>query len=223
MSWANSRRYNRGDPGLFDFIGKAIGGVANLATGGAAGAIYSGIKAIAGIAGGGKRPAPAGPVSPIQLGNLFSTPIRSSSTALIQAPRTPTLMPTPVVMPGGAVVVPDSVKVSGTNIAGLYQSGQATAYFSQPQPGAAAGMVCGSNGKMRAAHLNRSGYHLKNGTYVAPGTKCVANRRRNPLNPRALSRAMSRVAGAQKAIKSIIRFERVASGGKINAGRRRKR
>lgn len=218
MSWVNGRRYQQGDPGLFDFFGKAIGAVANVVTGGAVGAVVSGVKAIAGVIGG-KRPGPAGPVSPIRTQSMFTKPLRQNGTPLVQ---TPTIRPTPVVMPGGAVIIPDSVKVSGTNIAGLYQRGEATAYFSPP-PGAPAGLVCGSNGKMRAAHLNRSGYFLKGGQYVAPGTKCVANRRRNPLNPRALSRAMSRVAGAQKAVKAIIRFERVASGGKINAGRRRKR
>ena len=43
-----------------------------------------------------------------------------------------------------------------------------------------------------------SGYHLNKGTYwtlqgvVYPGTRCVKNRRMNPLNPRALRRAIRR-------------------------------
>lgn len=43
------------------------------------------------------------------------------------------------------------------------------------------------------AHPNKSTYWLNNGTRVEKGTRCVRNRRRNPMNPRALSRAISRV------------------------------
>ncbi len=42
-------------------------------------------------------------------------------------------------------------------------------------------------------HLNKSDYFLKNGTFIAKGTMCVKNRRRNPLNPRALTRAVARI------------------------------
>lgn len=42
-------------------------------------------------------------------------------------------------------------------------------------------------------HPNKSDYFLKDGTFVAKGTRCVKNRSRNPLNPRALRRAVSRI------------------------------
>ena len=42
-------------------------------------------------------------------------------------------------------------------------------------------------------HWNKTSYFLKDGTYVPAGTKLVKNRRRNPMNARALSRAISRV------------------------------
>ena len=45
--------------------------------------------------------------------------------------------------------------------------------------------------------LNKSGYWLKDGTYVPPGTRYVKIRRRNSMNPRALSRALSRLNGAK--------------------------
>lgn len=48
-------------------------------------------------------------------------------------------------------------------------------------------------------HPNKTDYFLKNGTYVAKGTRCVKNRRRNPLNPRAADRAISRIESAKKA------------------------
>jgi len=47
-------------------------------------------------------------------------------------------------------------------------------------------------------HWNKSGYYLKDGTYIAPGTKLVKNRRKNAMNPRALRRALSRVNMAKR-------------------------
>lgn len=69
----------------------------------------------------------------------------------------------------------------------------------------------GATGTMQIAcpsgyHPNKTGYFLKSGQYVAPGTRCVKNRRRNPLNPRALSRAMGRLTSAKKASKAISRI-----------------
>lgn len=55
-------------------------------------------------------------------------------------------------------------------------------------------------------HLNKSGYFLKDGTYVPPRSRFVKNRRRNPLNPRALSRALSRLDSAKKAATVMQRF-----------------
>lgn len=53
---------------------------------------------------------------------------------------------------------------------------------------------------------NKSDYFLKDGTFVAAGTRCVKVRRRNPLNPRALDRAMSRMTSAKRAAKKIGRI-----------------
>lgn len=49
--------------------------------------------------------------------------------------------------------------------------------------------------------LNKTGYHLKDGTYIPPGTKLVRNRRRNFANGRALNRAISRVQGFERMVK----------------------
>lgn len=54
-------------------------------------------------------------------------------------------------------------------------------------------------------HPNKSSYHLRDGTFVPKGSKCVKNRRRNPLNPKALDRAMSRLQSAKKAAKKLSR------------------
>jgi len=52
-------------------------------------------------------------------------------------------------------------------------------------------------------HWNKSGYFLMSGEYVPAGTRAVRNRRRNPCNPRAVSRALSRVKSAKRFAKSI--------------------
>lgn len=50
---------------------------------------------------------------------------------------------------------------------------------------------------------NKSDYFLKDGTFIAKGTKCVKRRRRNSLNPRAASRAAARLTGAKKAMRAL--------------------
>lgn len=54
----------------------------------------------------------------------------------------------------------------------------------------------------RGYHLNRRGYYTHHG-YVAPHSKQVRNRRRNPLNPRALSHSLHRLVGFQRASSKI--------------------
>ena len=47
-------------------------------------------------------------------------------------------------------------------------------------------------------HINRSGYHLKSGEFVAPMSRCVRNRRRNNDNGSAAMRAARRLLGRKK-------------------------
>lgn len=46
---------------------------------------------------------------------------------------------------------------------------------------------------------NKSAYYVQGGQRVEPGTVCVKRRRMNPLNPRALSKAMRRIESAKRA------------------------
>ena len=55
-------------------------------------------------------------------------------------------------------------------------------------------------------HLNESDYWLKDGTFVPARSRWVKNRRRNPLNPRAASKAISRIEQLKRATK---RFGRI--------------
>jgi len=56
-------------------------------------------------------------------------------------------------------------------------------------------------GPPRGYHLNKSGYFLKSGQYVAPGSKYVRNRSRNFANGKALNKAISRTAGFNRLVK----------------------
>lgn len=64
-------------------------------------------------------------------------------------------------------------------------------------------------------HPNKSSYFLSDGTFVPEGSKCVKNRRRNPMNPRALDRAIGRLNSAkrvQNKLKSFSTDKYTASG-----------
>jgi len=70
------------------------------------------------------------------------------------------------------------------------------AFFERLIPGGATGLqVQAANGLAppRGFHVNKSSYFLKDGTFIEKGSVFVKNRRRNPLNPRALRNAIGRV------------------------------
>lgn len=54
-------------------------------------------------------------------------------------------------------------------------------------------------------HINKSSYFLKDGSFVAQGTLCVRNRRRNNDNGRAAMRAARRLLGRKKSQDAIDR------------------
>jgi len=64
-------------------------------------------------------------------------------------------------------------------------------------PGGRTGMEVGPVGGVavipKGFRLNKSDYFLRDGTFIAKGTRIVKMRRRDPLNPRALRRAIGRV------------------------------
>jgi len=55
-------------------------------------------------------------------------------------------------------------------------------------------------------HLNKSAYFLMSGEFVPEGSRYVRNRKRNPANARATSRAISRVTGAKRYAQSLSRI-----------------
>lgn len=183
-----SRQY-AGDPGLFSFLGKAAGAlVSNLVPGGSA--IVSGVNAAAGLlskpktsvfgATSAMSPSPfANPQGPI-----FSPvqqlppppPIQGNQYGLVN-----------IVRPGaGPMLAPP-----GNNT----QSGPGSQWTPRETSACQAGY-----------HKNKNGYYSKRYGFVPAGSVCVKNRRRNPLNPRAASRAMSRLKSAQKAVRFLNKF-----------------
>lgn len=60
-------------------------------------------------------------------------------------------------------------------------------------------------------HPNKSSYFTSAG-FVEKGTKCVSNRRRNNLNPRAATRAASRLVGFTKDVKRVDKALRKIAG-----------
>jgi hypothetical protein len=115
-------------------------------------------------------------------------------------------------MPGTGIQVQFPQLPFGTGGGGV-QIGQ---FGPGPQPGAPVGQAlvrCGAGAAVKPAHLNKSGYFVfrrpvagYGPTYVPAGSRCVANRRMNPLNPRALSKAMTRLTSAKRASKMIGRI-----------------
>ena len=79
---------------------------------------------------------------------------------------------------------------AGRNIAGSLAARQRLLPFG------ATGVGEGCGAGYRA---NKSGYYVQGGQYVEPGSVCVKRRRMNPLNPRALSKAMRRIESAKRA------------------------
>ena len=80
-------------------------------------------------------------------------------------------------------------------------------------PGGATGTIAapvssvwGSNGANGANGLacesgfrpNKTSYFLKDGSFVEAGSRCVRRRQRNPMNPRALSRAIGRIDAGKR-------------------------
>lgn len=183
----------QGDPGLLGAIGGALkGAVTGFIGGGPVGAITGAVSG--GISGfsDDDEPAPA----PRPLVPTIAAP----------APRPPSAFPVPQLptptLPGAGAIAPPApaptpVMAPGTNgrRAGFKPGGK----FAMTPAGTIFPCPAGTRS-------NKSGYHLKSGAFIAPGTRCVKIRRRNPLNPRALDRAISRLESAKKASEKIKRI-----------------
>lgn len=173
----------QGDPGIFGAIGKALGkvakGVAKAAFAATpVGAAYNAVRSAF------NQPASRPPAPPMN----WNPPISL-----------PTLQPNPGTGLGPDYPPSEEEPVPASN----------TTVVSHPSGGMALVPTSGNVCTMKGYHLNRSGY-WSNGSslipgahWVAKGTMCVKNRRMNPFNPRAASRAMTRIASLHKGMKAL--------------------
>jgi len=208
MSMSIQRSKYTGDPGIFDFfkgVAKTAFGVAGLLPG-------------------------VGPTIRELGGRIF--PPAPGTTTYAQFPPMGRIPPMPQAGPGG-VGGPPGLKYSsscppqlpflnpsGSCVAGGGFAPRSLAPNGEPTPGfigamerlipggatgfeATTAMLAGKATGFPGYHWNKSGYFLMSGEYVAPGTKAVRNRRRNPANPRATSNAITRIKGAKRYAKSL--------------------
>jgi len=155
----------------------------------------------------------AGGILPGPLGTITRSLFPTSPTvgAPISQPSPfftpPTFPRTPSFFPANVQEFPNGGTPRGADVAG--------AGLARALPFGATGI---GTGCASGFHPNKSAYFLKNGTFVEAESRCVKNRRRNPLNPRAASRAISRLESAKKAVSRInritIRCPRCVKGAK---------
>lgn len=189
-----ARAAAQGDPGIFgDIFGGIKGAIGGFLGGGPLGAISGAAKGAFG-----NKPGPAG-----------LTPNMQAAIARAQAGK-PLSAAARNALQGRGIAIPMPILKAGPGF-----GPQATPVTRTPGiggfaerllPGGATGFeVAGmaAQGGMGTScppgfHPNKSSYWTSQG-FVPAGAKCVRNRRRNPMNPRALSRAISRVESAKKA------------------------
>ena len=177
-------RVAMGDPGLFSFLGGAIkGAIGGLIRGGPLGVIGGAIRGALGGRGGAPIPPPLITRAPV--GTQIN---RAALISRFQQ----------------TVPVQDVPGVRGA-IERFLPGGRTGREVAIPANGAR----CPSG-----FHLNKTGYFVASspgnpsagGSWVAPETMCVRNRRRNPLNPRAADRAIGRLTSAKRAVQRLNRI-----------------
>jgi len=177
------KRARMGDPGSM----RAMPGTGYAGDPGLFGSIFSGIKKFGGAVIGAT---PAGRALKFArdavLGNK-QPKMRSRKMRKMQqrfAPMQPFTMPGGIRLPDRAVMASSAQAMNGAG--NLPPSGyhwNKTGYYRGGRPGSAGPVE-----------------------FVAPGTVAVKNRRRNPLNPRALDRSMGRITSAKKAASKLGRI-----------------
>lgn len=184
------RAAHRGDPGILGFLGNALGSVAKMIPG--VGTIVQGIDTVAHL---GTAVATSGAKLPSLAG-------MGGTAGLLSAVNKASTFSNPV-----SSVLPPLPQLPG--IGSLLSGGNTT---QQGTTGAVVGTPTQHVPCAKGYHYNKTGYYTKRYGYIERGTVCVKNRRRNPLNPRAASRAMARLSSAKKATSFLGRVS-IRSGG----------
>jgi len=180
-------RLGQGDPGLFGFLGKvgkaALGGATGFLTGGIGGAVTGAAAAL--------RSSPAAGVAVQRVHAQLSPGLQGTLTNYQRG------VPVGRLNPGAVAQLRSRGLIAGPGMTGLNLPfrGPAGAGINTPAGRLSAFEApMAVNGKPPAGwHWNKTDYFLRDGTFVPAGSKLVKNRRRNPLNPRALRRAVGRI------------------------------
>lgn len=177
MSLAIAAAKPQGDPGLFGFLGKAVGAVTGLASSfipGPAGAIARGLQSK--IFGGGVQRVP----TPSYMTPALPTSTRALPRLDMPQPRRIGQQPSTDVVPYQAPGMEDVTMYKDVTPAIACPSGyrpNKSAYYRRlKSPGNPEGMLI----------------------YVTKGSRCVKIRHRNPANPRAADRALGRIKSAKR-------------------------
>jgi len=157
--------------GIFGSIGRVLGGAAKgFLSGGPIGAIRGGVGGLL------PQSAPTPPIAPP--GQVFLPPLPQEAPPVFRG------------SPG------TRTRTFGGFQLGPLEVGRESEVFTEAPAAFAGGPAIGCPVGFRP---NKTSYFLKSGQFVPKGSRCVRNRRRNSLNPKALSRAMSRLEGFKKA------------------------
>lgn len=141
------------------------------------------------------------------IGTIAGAGLQAIGGAITKKPKAPSIAPAagPGISSGGALVaaggLPAMPQLGGLTLAG------GTPTLSKPGTAMVKAGSCAPSGY----HWNKSGYWknesglLPGASWQEPGTVLVRNRKRNPFNPRAASRAMSRLASLSMGMRTLER------------------
>lgn len=176
----------QGDPGLFGFLGKAVGTIARVGASfvpGPAGAIARTLTSK--IFGGAQPAAPTAlptavrTLPPIMNGGFLGTvAARARAAALPQY--VPPALPESAFAPQGTITMP---------------TGE-VGFDTTPAIGCPQGYKPNKSGYYR--RIRSPGNPEGSVFYIAPKSRCVKIRKRNPANPRAADRAVNRIQSAKR-------------------------
>ena len=212
-----------GDPGI---LGGIVGGVTGFLTGGPAGAVV-GAVAGSGIGGGGAQanvalakrvpmgepPAWMRRATTRRIGPPATIPTTGGIRALPgQGKQGPLGMRTGMRFGAGGSVNPPFGGPPGVGFRLGGGIGEAQGYV-ETSPGEIAEVVQTVRRLRRYPReggppgpgykLNKTGYFLRDGTWIAPESVWIKKRRRNSLNPKAMDRALSRIDSGKNAWKKM--------------------
>lgn len=187
MSMAIQRSRHQGDPGLFGFLGKAAKKLGRTALGFAGGGVGAATGAFLGR--GRQTPSTRGIKNP-QVRRLVEQGLsKEEARRRVVAQKRgrqdqPFGISFPAPGPGNIRLQPFRIAPGGEPFLQRTGAQQIPEGFKLACPG--------------GFHPNKSDYFTKSEGFIPEGTKCVKNRRRNPANPRALDRALSRLNMAKR-------------------------